>query len=467
MTVKTRITCFIVGAGVISSFLFSVIIFFELLEQPLYILDTVLLEEARQTTQMFAQHRTEPEKIHLDSFSHKNKRYWIEIYDSETNERLFQSDLAKMVKLPQVASGSSAIKKAITPYGPDMKDQSDDNQKVTFRIKTYSIGVDGQFYITQIAKSMERLNQEKKGMILGIISGLVFSTLILIAISRFIAGRILRPIGEMRDLAQNINEKHLDQRIPSGEGVDEFSELTRTINRMLDRLQYSFLHQRDFLFATSHELKTPLTTIRLTVDEICSSSAHALPPPMTQDNLLRLNTHVLRMERLVKDLLHLSSLETMLSINPAPVQLFDLLSSLAHEYKFMADAQNITMTINLPQELVIQGDEAKLRRAFSNILDNALKYNTEGGQIELTGDLTSSQLIFTFSNTGPGVDESDIPMVFNQFYRVDKSRSSELGGSGLGLSIAKRIIELHEGWITFESVKGSWTHVTVTLPTGR
>jgi signal transduction histidine kinase len=170
------------------------------------------------------------------------------------------------------------------------------------------------------------------------------------------------------------------------------------------------------------------------------------------------------MERLVKDLLNLSSLETLSSIDPKPVQISELLSALAGEYKFLADSRDIKIDIRLPNGLAIQGDEQKLHRALSNILDNAIKYNVDGGQIALRGDLSSAGLTVTVANTGPGVAEADIPRVFDQFYRVEKFRSIEHGGSGLGLSIVKRIVELHGGNVTFESEQGGWTQVTVSLP---
>ncbi|MFA5519133.1 MAG: HAMP domain-containing sensor histidine kinase, partial [Spirochaetota bacterium] len=289
------------------------------------------------------------------------------------------------------------------------------------------------------------------------------SSLALIVISHVMAGKILRPIGEMKNLAQDISENNLEQRILHGKERDEFSELARTINQMLDRLQYSFARQRNFLFDTSHELKTPLTTIRLAVDKIASRDDGNLPP-LIRSNLFRLKNQVLRMERLVKDLLNLSSLETLSSIDPKPVQISELLSSLVGEYKFLADSRNIKIDSRLPKGLVIQGDEQKLHRALSNILDNAVKYNVDGGQIALRGDLSAAGLTVTVANTGPGVAEADIPRVFDQFYRVEKSRSIEHGGSGLGLSIVKRIVELHGGDVTFESEQGGWTQVTVSLP---
>lgn len=462
MTVKTKITLFIVGAGLVSSLLFSVVVFYELLEQPFQLLDTVLKEEAYRTASMLLKGESSSESASLEAIDNVTRAYWIEIYEQGTNKILYQSDLAKRVKLPTVNPHSRTIARAVIPLGQIRPDQGG-NRELTFRIRTVSIELEGRSFVVKIARTIEKLEGEIWELAFGIVAGLIFSTLALIAISRFMAGKILQPIGRMKDLTQDISEKNLGQRIPAGEGKDEFSELARTINRMLDRLQYSFVRQRDFLFDTSHELKTPLTTMRLAVDDICACNSENLPP-FVRDNLLRLNNQVLRMERLVKDLLNLSSLETLTGIDPKPVQITELLSSLTEEYKFLADAQNIKMDIHIPEMLVIQGDGEKLYRAFSNILDNAVKYNIDGGRIELTTDQSDAELTVTVANTGPGVAEAEISRVFDQFYRVEKSRSIQNGGSGLGLAIVKRIIELHDGKIKFESRQKDWTRITVSMP---
>jgi two-component system OmpR family sensor kinase len=462
MTVKTRITLFIAGAGFIASLLFSVVVFFELVEQPIGILDDVLKEEAYRTTVMILKKQRGSESAPLDAAAHEMYMYWIEIYEQGTNRVLYQSSLAKSVTLSPVNPGSSAITKITIPPGL-INLEPDDSKSMTFRVKTFLLTLGGRRFIVQIARPMQELEQEIWELILGIVSGLIFSTLALIAISRFMAGKILQPIGAMKDLAKDISEKNLDQRIPAGKGRDEFNELARTINQMLDRLQYSFAKQRAFLFDTSHELKTPLTTMRLTIDEIYTYTGGKLPS-LEEENLLRLKNQVLRMERLVKDLLNLSSLEMLPRIDPKPVHITELLSSLAAEYQFLANAHNITIGIRLPNRLVIHGDEEKLNRAFSNILDNAIKYNVDGGRVEVIGNPSADEMTITVTNTGPGIAEAEIPKVFDQFYRVEKSRSLRYGGSGLGLAIVKRIVELHGGKVKFESQQGSWTRVTVCLP---
>ena len=463
MTVKTRITLFIAGAGFIASLLFSVIVFLEFMEQPFQLLDTVLREEAYRTTGEIVKGQRKSQSV--GSAANAMDTYWIKIYDKGASRMIYRSGLAKSVRLSPVNPGSSAIERVMIPSG-QVNLGKDQSREVAFRVRTFSVPLGGRTFIVQIARPMEKLQEEIGELAIGILSGLIFSTLALIVISRFVAGRILRPIGAMKDLAQDISEKNLDQRIPAGEGRDEFSELATTINRMLDRLQYSFARQRDFLFDTSHELKTPLTTMRLAIDEICTCDGEKLPP-FAAENLSRLNNQVLRMERLVKDLLNLSSLETLTGIHPEPVDISRLLSSLAAEYQFLADAHRIIIDIRLPDRIVIQGEAERLNRAFSNILDNALKYNVDEGRIEVVAEQSAAEVTITVTNTGPGVAETEIHKVFDQFFRVEKSRSLLYGGSGLGLAIVKRIVELHEGKVEFESRQGVWTRVTVRLPGSR
>ncbi|MBN2327631.1 MAG: HAMP domain-containing histidine kinase [Candidatus Omnitrophica bacterium] len=465
MTVKTRITLYIVGTGLVASLLFSVVVFLELIEQPFRLLDDILKEEAHRITRMILEGQSESKMGVIDSSFYGMDAYWIEIYDQDANKTLYQSSLAKSVKLPKVTPGSRSIASSVLPPGqtnPDLRGA----RKKTFRIRTFLIQINAKAYIVQIARPMDKLEEEIWELILGIVSGLIFSSMALIAISRFITGKILQPIGEMKELAQEISEKNLELRIPVEEGRDEFSKLAATINKMLDRLQHSFTKQKSFLFDTSHELKTPLTTMRLAIDEISAYDWNDLPS-FVKDNLLRINNRVLRMERLVKDLLNLSSLEMMIGAEPKPVNINELLLSLVEEYEFLSDAHNIKIDIRFNKQCIVLGDAEKLYRAFSNILDNAIKYNVEGGRIDLTCDESSAWFTVTVSNTGSIIPEDEIPKLFDQFYRVEKSRSIQHGGSGLGLAIVKKIIELHDGKVKFESLPEAWNRVTVSLPKNR
>lgn len=463
MSVKKRIALLVAGSGFLASLLFSVVVFYELIEQPFDLLDTALEEEAHRAFETIKMREQGTGADAILAVIRKDDSTWIRIYEKGSGRVMYQSDLARQVTLPRVEPGSRVVADAAVPSDRIDLGQGG-SREVSFRIRSFAETLHGRELTVQIGLPMVKLKEEIHELVLGLAVGLVFSSLALIGLSYFVAGRILKPIGAMRDLAHRISERNLDERIPVEPTRDEFNELAGTINRMLDRLQYSFARQREFLFDTSHELKTPLTTMRLAIGEICASKDMDGFPPSSRENLLRLNDQVLRMERLVKDLLNLSSLEALTGINPKTVSLPGLLSALVSEYRYLADAREIEIGVRLPDRSVISGDEEKLRRAFSNILDNALTYNVEGGRVEVSLDRSAGELAISVTNTGPGVPEDEVSKVFQQFYRVEKSRSMKHGGSGLGLAMVNRIVELHGGTVAFEGEPGGLTTVTVRLP---
>jgi signal transduction histidine kinase len=206
--------------------------------------------------------------------------------------------------------------------------------------------------------------------------------------------------------------------------------------------------------------------MRLSVDEMRTAPAEN-PSQLQAERLERIAEQVLRMERLVKSLLDLSSLEIEAAASEDAIDVVRILEALIADYRFLAEPRDIRIEVRLPEQLIVKGSAEKLNRAFSNILDNAIKYNVDGGRIEVIGDQSGIDLTITITNSGPGVAESEIHKVFDQFYRVEESRSLRYGGSGLGLAIVKRIVELHGGTVNFESKPGSWTRMTVALPRHR
>lgn len=447
MTVQTRIILFIVGSGFLASLIFSVVVFYEMAEQPFNLLDTVLQEEATRVVRTLVnapkkvgERKGEVQPLGLD-------QYWLEVWDAEDGRLLFRSALASQIRLASLAPGSSAIMHPLIVEKRRMLPWQKGNSPV-FRVKTLALDMEGQDFRVQIGRPMEKLNEEIWDLFFGLLAGLIFSTLVLSAISRYVARKILQPVQQIKELAKEISEHNLSQRIPLREPGDEVNELAKTINMMLDRLQYSFDRQRGFLYATSHELKTPLATIRLGVDEIFSRETASVSAPVW-DTLLRISHQSFRLERLVNDLLTLSSLETLTGIECHPVDLSVLLHSLVEDFGVVAEESHIGINCAIKPDCRVQGSSKMLHRALANLLDNALKYNEEGGQVDLSCSQVDDSVIVTVANTGAGVTEEEMPQVFDLFYRGEKSRSSEFGGFGLGLAIVKKIIDLHKGNVSF------------------
>jgi len=462
MTVRHKITLFIAGAGFLASLIFSGLVFWEMVEQPFRIIDSELKAVARRTASAFLARHEKPGSVSISPLLIESNHYWIRIYDQDAKMTLYRSHLASLVNIPMLKPGASATVSTMIPR--DKIDLGQDRgQEVTFRTRAVKVPVGDRTLILQIGRPMERLEEGIWDILIGLVSGLAFSTMLLLAISYFVAGMILKPIGTIDDLTRDINERNLGRRIPVGVVRDEFHRLAMTINRMLDRLQQSFARQKRLLADASHELKTPLTMMRLSIDDVLSRNREDLPA-FIRDTLIRQNEQVLRMERLVKNLLDLSRLEISESVKTESVDLNGLIQSLAEDYRVLADARNIGITIHLPENLAISADLEKLTRAFSNILDNAVKYNHDGGKIELVGEKTNNGVTVIVTNSGGGIPESDIDKVFDEFYRVEKSRALRYGGSGLGLAIVKRIIELHRGRVEIESDPGACTRVSIHLP---
>lgn len=465
MSVRKKIALLITVAGFLSSLVFSCIILREMVEQPLRIIDSELRAVSWMTCNIVAEKeaaKKEKNRIAPGNLFVDDGRYWFKIYDYAKRSLIYESRLAELINIAEPAVGAGTMISIIVPKNKINLHQ-DSGDEVTFRMKKYILSIHGKKFAVCAGRPMEKLQEEFWDILITVISGLALSVLVLLLISYFIAGIILKPVRVMNHQIKDITERHLDRRIPVTDKSDEFNTLATTLNQVFERLEHAFMRQKQLLADASHELKTPLTMMRLTLDETRSISSET-PSMLKGENLSRLTEQVLRMEWLIKNILELSALEMEGRLKKYPVDINKLLSALIEDYKFLAEPDNIRITSLMPRQFLTMGESGKLARAFSNVLNNAVKYNVKGGKIKVTGSQTGDKLTIEISNTGAGVAEAEIDKVFDQFYRVEPSRSIRHGGTGLGLAIAKRIIQLHNGKIKFKSQPGSWTRVTVILP---
>lgn len=461
MTVQTRIMLFIVGSGFLASLLFSLVVFYEMVEQPFNLLDAVLREEGTRVVRSLAQR---PGSTAMPTGNRQDlgvDQYWLEVRVGGDNQLLFRSPLAEAIRIAPLPPGAVAILHPQKVDRASLLPWQKNNQPV-LRMLAFSLDMAGRTFWVQIGRPMEQLQEEIQELIFGLLAGLIFSTLVLSALSRSVANKILQPVQEIKDLARDISEQNLSRRIPLRDPGDEINELAETINLMLDRLQHSFDRQRGFLYATSHELKTPLATIRLAVDELFARESESATVPFRED-LLRIARQSLRLERLVKDLLTLSSLETVTGLVWKPVDLSALLCSLVEDFRELAEAQGVSFKCDIAANCLVQGESEKLQRAVVNILDNALKFNREAGQVEVSCLLEDDWVVLAVSNTGFGVTAAELAQVFDPFYRGEKSRALEFGGFGLGLAIVEKTVTLHQGQISY-ACDADMVTMTLRLP---
>ena len=264
----------------------------------------------------------------------------------------------------------------------------------------------------------------------------------------FVTGHALRPLRRLSDKVETVDERNLSVRLPEAEANDEVGRLTDSFNRMLSRLDDAFLRQKRFTANAAHELKTPLATLKTGVQVLEADQNATLADYREQNQITLASTD--RLTGIVDDLLVLASAGEDGGEEQEPVFLEPLLDAVCGEMAARLDQRRMTCHVDCG-ELSVMGIPAFLYRVFFNLMDNACKYGTEGGNIWVSARVCPEGTEIRFWDDGPGVAPEHLPYLFDAFYRVDKSRSRELGGSGLGLSIVKTMVEACGGSISVRS----------------
>lgn len=460
MKIRHKIALWVASAGFLTSLVFSLFVFFEMNEQTLDMMDSQLKTMADEVAGQLNATQTPSKHTAENSLLIFSKHAWIKVFDQNLHV-VYQSALTRIVDLPLYKNKKSSYTiSANIPRDRIFLDQDDENE-VTFKILVVKKQINGESCLIHVAKPIEDIEEELLDAYTTVGIGLFLSTLLLVFLSYAMAGRILKPLSDINRLAREIDENTLEKRIPTGKSHDELHELVTHLNHMFDRLQFSFVRQKQLLADASHELKSPLAMLRFFFEE--ASQHQNLPEPFYN----QLNTqeqNVLRMDRLVRALLELSVLEIKASLVSETFDLIDMIRSIIGDFKPIMEKADIRLETDLPDNLAFRGDKDRLRRALINVLDNAITYNVAHGRIQIFLTNKENMIILSLSNTGPGIPQSDLPRVFDQFYRVEKSRSTAHGGAGLGLSIVREIVRLHKGSVTIDSLTNQWTRVKIILP---
>ncbi len=296
----------------------------------------------------------------------------------------------------------------------------------------------------------------------------------------WIAGRAVRPLDRMVTELEAITDgRSLHRRLaigglapgePESEGADELARLGATLNAMIGRLETSFAALRRFTADASHELKTPLTVMRATVERAMAA------PPNTADQFVALEEalqEISRMAALVDSLLTLARFdEGRFDLHREPVALRPLVRDVAETAHLLGEAAGLHIELSALDRATVLGDPMRLRQLFLNLVTNAIKYTPAGGQVELALRQVDGAVTFSVRDTGIGIAAADLPYIFDRFWRADRARSrrvggadgAERGGFGLGLAISQWIAQAHGGHIAVASRLTRGTTFTVTLP---
>jgi len=277
------------------------------------------------------------------------------------------------------------------------------------------------------------------------------------------ARRALKPISRIIDTARDIGQgQELSKRIPVLKIKDELGQLALTFNEMMNRLENSFKQVRQFSSDASHELRTPLTVLKGQNELILSKSRK---PGEYQEVISSNLEEINYMSKVLEDLFLLSkSDENQVSLDCNQFNLKPLVEEVCKHAEVLAEEKNIQIIIAFLEAVQVKGDEVRLRQMSWNILQNGIKYTQCGGEVKVSLQNNGKFALMTIQDTGIGIPEEDLGFIFNRFYRVDKARSRDEGGSGLGLSICRQIAEAHKGTIEVESKLGAGTRFKIRIP---
>lgn len=459
MKIRTKISLWIIGAGVFTSLVLSGVVFFVLVEQYYEVMDEDLASISGDVSGLSTASRNIESFLDALERFPGSQRYWIGIYTSE-KKSIWRTPVAEEIDIPfRDKAGPFTYHTGLFPsdFYPDM----DNDDTLAFRVDSTSFEVGGAPYILKIGKPTENPTAEFRELAGIVFFGLVIAVLTLIMLSTFFAERILKPISEINLVTETINEKTLDQRIPPGSFGNEFNRLSGTLNAMLDRLQLSFDKQKRLLSDASHELRSPLALLELQTEERLQSKDL---PEEYERQLIRQQETLHRMSRMINNLLDLSALEIERHLKKVEIFLSEVVASVLDDFTELLQAAKVTAQTEIPMPLTLRGDVEKIRRVIVNLVENAIKYNYKGGRLTIGTKIETPNIILSVFNTGPGIQEKDLPRIFDQFYRVEASRSPLYGGTGLGLTIVKSIVELHGGSVAAHSRFGEWTRIDVSFP---
>jgi two-component system, OmpR family, sensor kinase len=335
-----------------------------------------------------------------------------------------------------------------------------------FRAYARPLSAAGRTFILIVLQSLHP-QRELLGDIRNSFLGIIPIALLLAAFGGyFLARKSLAPVALMASKARTIGAANLHDRLGVSNPRDELGQLAISFNELLDRLEASFERQRRFIADASHELRTPVAILR-GESEVTLSRADRSPAEY-REALTILRDESQRLAHIVEDLFTLTRADAgQYPIAPREFYLDELASDVLRHARSLALAKEITLSPSIEPELLFHGDESLIRRLLLNLLDNAIKYTPQGGNVTLECKKQSAQYVINVTDSGPGIPLDLQPRIFERFFRADKARSrseTDGGGAGLGLSIARWIAEAHHGHLELARADPSGSTFTVSLP---
>lgn len=318
------------------------------------------------------------------------------------------------------------------------------------------------FGVIQVGESVAPLDTTLQSVVIELLLIVPFVLILGALGSYWLAARAFAPINRLTRMARRIEAGDLHQRVAVPRARDEVQSLALTFNEMIGRLEKAFTQQRRFVADASHELRTPVATIRSMTDVVLAQGTSAEEYITV---LQEVNVEAERLGHLINDLLALARADEGQTLFEHEAVRLDLLAAdVAATTEPLAIERGITLEVGRQEPALVLGDEARLIQVILNLLDNAIAYTHAGGKVKLDVEVQQERACLTIHDTGIGIEAEHLEHIFERFYRADPARSRAAGGSGLGLAIVDWVVHAHGGTITVESQAGHGSAFTVTLP---
>jgi heavy metal sensor kinase len=329
----------------------------------------------------------------------------------------------------------------------------------SFRTLYYPLGDDRILRVGEGTGSLDRDTEMMRYLLMVLLPFVVVVSFIM---SWFLAGRSLSPVVKIRSLAAEIIQGRFDRRIDIGIKGKEIDDLVLVLNNMLDSLERFVEAQKRFTSDVAHEIRSPLTALRGSIEvALRKKRSHEDYEDLLRDNL----ADVIRLSRITDNLLLLTRADNnILELRREWVDVSRLVENIVEKQRGRARSSGVSLEELYTDNLRTVGDGDLLEQAFTNILENAIKYTPSEGTVTIKTSGDEQDVYVCIGDTGIGIPEGDIPRIFERFYRVDEDRSRRAGGTGLGLAITQWIISAHHGKIIVKSTPGEGSEFTVVLP---
>jgi heavy metal sensor kinase len=377
---------------------------------------------------------------------------YLQIYDDSDNAWIFRAEFLRQHALEPAAPG--VLTRAVF---------QDEQLGISLRVVTQRIEANGRVFRVQTGIQLDQVNQT-----LVLFRGylLMFAPLLLVAAAGggvWLSRRALSPVDAITRTARTINATNLSDRLGKLTTGDELQRLSDTLNEMLGRIEHAFIRVTQFTADASHELRTPISLIR-TEAEIALRRSRG--DAEYREALRHILIEAERTTGLIEELLSLARADSgRETLRIASVDLCAMVQEISEQWRELMATRDLAFTRELTgEEIAVVGDRNALQRLLTVLLDNAVKYTPAPGTVELRLETSGSSAVIRVCDSGIGIALEDQPKIFERFYRVDKARNRDLRGAGIGLAIARWIVQQHKGSISVQSSPGKGSIFLVELP---